>query len=160
MMEWSLPEGNIGEQDPRNARDTRSIRTMRGLWRLFLSKYPEGGRLYSKMLSVSKMVHDISDDANAGILREIWKGQFNDVYWHGAFGGLYAANLRRIAYHHIINAQRMTESLLHPGVGWLTVGQENFNGNIEFTIDTSSLGMRLCPSLGGSLSELDFKGAA
>jgi hypothetical protein len=152
MLGWSLPEGGSRRELAKGGR---------GLWRLFLSKYPEAGRLYSKMLAVSKMVHGISDDVNTDALHEVWKGQCNDVYWHGTFGGLYAANLRRVAYHHIITAQRIAEQTLHVGSSdWLTVGQENYNGSTEFTVDTSSLGVRLCPSLGGAISELDFKEAA
>jgi 4-alpha-glucanotransferase len=152
MLGWSLPEGGSRRELAKGGR---------GLWRLFLSKYPEAGRLYSKMLSVSKLVHGISDDVNTDALHEVWKGQCNDVYWHGAFGGIYAANLRRVAYHHIITAQRIAEQSIHSGGGdWLTVGQENYNGNTEFSVDTSSLGLRLCPSLGGAVSELDFKGPA
>ena len=55
----------------------------------------------------------------------------------------------------------MAEESIHFGGGdWLTVGQENYNGSTEFSVDTSSLGLRLCPSLGGAVSELDFKGPA
>jgi 4-alpha-glucanotransferase len=152
IMNWSLPATSADKETKERAR---------GFWRLYLSKYPEGGRLYARMLSVSKAAHGVEDDdTRAKILHELWKGQFNDVYWHGVFGGLYSATLRRIAYHHIIQAQTLTESATHGAEDWLEVKDEDVDGNLEYSINTRSVGVRLCPSAGGSLSELDFKGPA
>jgi 4-alpha-glucanotransferase len=167
MMEWSLPgaRGATGDDETR--------KRMIGFWRLFLSKYPEGGRLYAKMISVSDMVRQVVDgNARAESLREVWKGQCNDAYWHGVFGGLYSTTLRRITYHHLVLAQRMVESESKRGRRgaegadggkddyWLETGEETLNGYREHAIDTRSLGLRLCPDVGGALAEFDFKDAA
>jgi 4-alpha-glucanotransferase len=143
MMEWSTP-----------AESRRAGR--RGFWRLFLAKYPESGRVYSKMLSISDMVDAVRGDKEA-IQRELWKGQCNDAYWHGIFGGLYSPLLRRITYHHLLTAQRMVEDRVFGRGPWLKVRRELLNGQREYSIDTNDLAVRVCPEDGGSLAELGFK---
>jgi 4-alpha-glucanotransferase len=145
MMEWSMPA--------ESGRGGRS-----GFWRLFLAKYPESGRLYSKMLSVSDMVEALEGDKKA-IQRELWKGQCNDAYWHGVFGGIYSPLLRRITYHHLLTAQRMVEARVYGRGPWLHTGSQVLNGRSEHSIDTNDLSVRVCPEAGGSLAELGFKRA-
>jgi hypothetical protein len=147
MSTWSLPNGRA---------DPATRRRARGYWRIFLSKYPESARLYSRMLGVSKSVNAVAP-AKEEALRELWKGQFNDVYWHGVFGGLYSPVLRRIAYHHLIRAQTLVEASSRGGEDWLSVKTREFRGRREHIVDTRQLRVCISPWEGGSVSELDFK---
>lgn len=141
LMEWSLPAGQKPDEGM-------------GYWRLFLAKYPESRRLYSKMLSVSAAVGSMGRGLVAR--GELWKGQFNDVYWHGVFGGIYSPALRRIAYHHLVAAQRAAESHLGRRP-WVRIGRETVEGRAELSIQTRDLSLRVCPEAGGSLAELGLK---
>lgn len=92
MLKWSLPPGGK--------------KGARGFWRLFLTKYQESRRLYARMLGISQRANESGD---AAAIRELWKAQCNDVYWHGVFGGLYLPILRKAAYTHLIRAQKSIE---------------------------------------------------
>ena len=137
MMEWSL------------AFNHPKVVENQGFWRLFLSKYPESARIYSKMLWTSKLVHSVR---SIPALIELWKGQCNDAYWHGIFGGLYAAILRKTTFEHLIRAQVISEKLRHQG-DWISCDKLR-----RYTIvNTRNLCISISPTLGGSITELDFK---
>lgn len=143
LMEWSLPAG----RKPDGAM---------GYWRLFLAKYPESRRLYSKMLSVSAAVDRMGRGQVAR--NELWKAQFNDVYWHGVFGGIYSPALRRIAYHHLLAAQRAAESHLGRRP-WARIDKVAVEGQTELSVQTRDLSLRVCPEAGGSMAEFGVKEA-
>ncbi len=121
-----------------------------GIWRSFLSKYPEANHIHKRMLMISNKVHEASKKfkvkkskvksqksnpplppfakgGSGGInseprtpdsmLHELWKGQCNDAYWHGIFGGLYLPHLRSSLFRHLINAESMAEEILDGGTG-------------------------------------------
>lgn len=112
--------------------------------------------MYSEMLRVSDIVHRRPTER---ALHELWKGQCNDAYWHGVFGGLYLPLLRRAAYSHLARAQLLTEYSLRKGNDWKSVSIESFYGMPEARIDTKQLGVCICPWLGGSVGVLSFKPA-
>ena len=100
----------------------------------FFAKYPESNHIHKRMLMISKKVHKavkkfkIQDSklkvqkskksSNSQLLtpnlllHELWKGQCNDAYWHGIFGGLYLPHLRSSLYRHLLNAESMAEKQL------------------------------------------------
>ena len=144
LMEWSLP--------PSGKR-----KSSRGFWRLFLAKYQESARMYERMLRTSRAVHKLGSKASEEMLVELWKGQCNDAYWHGIFGGLYAAVLRRITQSHLIGARALVESATHGNQNFIDLERTEFNGFNEILVNTRTLGVLASPSLGGSLVELDYK---
>ncbi len=137
MMEWSL-----------RLDDSEKIEH-HGFFRLFLAKYPESARLYSKMLWTSKLVHSAG---SRPALIELWKGECNDAYWHGVFGGLYAPLLRKTTYEHLIRAQVISE---RSSARRHSISCEKLDNQI--LVNTQKLGVAISPSLGGSITELDFK---
>jgi len=174
-----LPAGSYDEMDGwslsvQSKSNSSSYR--KGYWRMFLSKYLESGRLYSRMLGVSSEI-----DASYPLVRrrgrtpltlkkinsarmELWKSQFNDVYWHGVFGGLYLPELRKTAYRHLINAQKILDGAMNKGKGeGKRKGKEN--GGLEIkrkangiiSIDSHSLGIYISARDGGTIQEIDFK---
>ncbi len=143
LMEWSIRSFGKKRKDKTH-----------GFWRLFLSKYPESARMYSKMLWTSHMIHEMREKKPVGLL-ELWKGQCNDSYWHGIFGGLYSPVLRRLTYSHLINAQKMAER--NRSAEHSSFEEISLNGSREYLLNTKFIGARLCPKVGGSLSALDHK---
>ncbi len=67
-----------------------------GFFRDFFRKYPEVEPLHKRMIMVSEAVR--AAGASAEAVRDLYKGQCNDPYWHGVFGGLYLPHLREAAY--------------------------------------------------------------
>ncbi len=153
-----------------------------GTWRNFLSKYPESHRLYARMLDVSRKVHALEDPKSASgkrtrpeVLREalehLWRGQCNDAYWHGIFGGLYLPHLRGAVYEEIIRAEQIGDRAVHGAApsrsrkreaGWLDVSSPDIDldGQDEIQIDTALMNVFLDPDRGGRLLEWDYKPAS
>ncbi|MGB8952371.1 MAG: alpha-amylase/4-alpha-glucanotransferase domain-containing protein [Candidatus Aminicenantales bacterium] len=153
MMEWVLePEDSktyqmIKKQIPPEAR--RFLRG--GFFREFFLKYPESNHLHKRMLFISRKVSQ-SRDPNAQ--RELYKGQGNDPYWHGIFGGLYLPHLREAAYLHLLAA----EKLLPLDPGWQVLDYD-LDGKTEVFYQGEKFNLIFKPSLGGSLVELDYRPA-
>ncbi|MBI1810747.1 MAG: DUF1926 domain-containing protein [Nitrospirae bacterium] len=140
MGEWALPpDGALDYEYALNelkglfgdkAKSFLSVFT----WRSFFAKYPESNHIHKRMLQISRKVHKavkkfkIQDlklkveksekSSNSQLLtpnlllHELWKGQCNDAYWHGIFGGLYLPHLRSSLYRHLLSAESMAEKLL------------------------------------------------
>src|SRR5256714_602738 len=124
MGEWALPPdaGQLLERAkhalaelPDGERFTALLRG--GFWRSFLVKYPEVADTYWKMLRLSREVHAAlaatPGDARLLAAREaLWRGQANDAYWHGVFGGCYLPHLRRAVKSALLHCERRLASLL------------------------------------------------
>ena len=73
-------------------------------------RYPESDEMYARMLGISRRLVETSarEGADPDYLeiarRELYRGQCNCSYWHGAFGGLYLPHLRNAVYRGLINA--------------------------------------------------------
>jgi hypothetical protein len=113
MAEWAL--------EPNAARRYQSARNKLGdelgalvaapLWRNFFAKYPEANGLHKRMLIVSeelarRSILDSSSEVRQA-QQNLWRGQGNDVYWHGVFGGIYFPHLRADAYASLLKAERI-----------------------------------------------------
>src|SRR5262249_10667480 len=102
------------ESDSRTSEIKRFLRG--GFWRNFKAKYPELREMHARMLQASRRVDAASSppaSPNGGLdqaHQELYRGQCNCAYWHGAFGGLYLPHLRNAVYHHLIAAEN---ALLH-----------------------------------------------
>ncbi|MDQ2966675.1 MAG: DUF1926 domain-containing protein, partial [Chloroflexota bacterium] len=143
MGEWSLPADEalvfadllhaaVAEKRP----EARWLRG--GFWRNFQVKYREINDLHKQMLRTSDKVAAMADGPERRVaLDHLHRGQSNDCYWHGLFGGIYISHMRLATYEHLIaaedaadTARRVTEGaelrdvdldgrdealLLHPG---------------------------------------------
>ena len=87
-------------------------RWMRGAsWRNFQVKYREVNDIHKRMLRVSTKV----DGLPPGALRDqahdhLLRGQSNDIYWHGVFGGIYLADLRLATLGQLIEAEALADA--------------------------------------------------
>jgi alpha-amylase len=138
------------------------IRLLRGgFWRNFLVKYPELADAYWKMLSLSRTIHAALDarpgDPRLLAAREwLWRGQANDAYWHGVFGGCYLPHLRRAVRSALIESERrLAEAGAVPAVQ-CEAADHNGDGRVEVRLRTPELALTIDPAAGGSITELVF----
>ncbi|MCP4631390.1 MAG: DUF1926 domain-containing protein [candidate division Zixibacteria bacterium] len=174
MMEWSLPskataEYKDFEEELKSADlyEKYGIFVRGGFWRNFLAKYPESNNIHKKMLWVHKKIKEVSTTANSvkkkklieESIDEKRKGQCNDPYWHGVFGGLYLNNLRTAVYERLIKADTLIDEVKHNNKNWVDIHITDFNcdGYNEFLVETPFLNIYLSPDKGGSIFELDYK---
>ncbi len=174
MMEWALPPAasaalkRCEEESERMPSGERFRRFLRGgVWRNFLSKYPESNQLHKLMLSVSRRWQEARENGSgsaesARLLEEaqthLLASQCNDAYWHGVFGGLYAPHLRSALLRHLIQAEALLDRL-DGGKPEARARREDFDvdGYEEVLVDQPTFGMVLCPADGGTISSLRFK---
>ncbi|HEU5118735.1 MAG TPA: alpha-amylase/4-alpha-glucanotransferase domain-containing protein, partial [Isosphaeraceae bacterium] len=118
MTEWVLPASSFlsYQQALKNSDGHSAFEALRpfvragGFWRNFKAKYAESDEMYARMLLVSNRLEDLarSGQADPDYLElartELYRGQCNCPYWHGAFGGLYLPHLRNAIYRHLIAA--------------------------------------------------------
>ncbi len=114
MMEWALDAPTAKRANAaRNAlasKDDLAWLIRGGEWRQFFLRYPEANALHKRMLLVSEDLARRSIlDASAEVRQaqaHLWRGQSNDAYWHGVFGGIYLPHLRADAYSSLLRAER------------------------------------------------------
>lgn len=176
MTEWSLPaEQQEKFEDVKhrfqdeNIWDPVAPFIRGGYWRNFKVRYPETNEMYSCMMQVSRRLHDLrqagheSDTLNHAQV-ELYRGQCNCSYWHGAFGGVYLPHLRNAIYNHLIAADNLIDEHLGRGRGdsatdWveLEAGDFNFDGRQEARLASNQLVALAAPAAGGTLYELDVR---
>jgi alpha-amylase len=95
---------------------------------------------------------------------ELYRGQCNCGYWHGAFGGAYLPHLRNAIYQHLIAADNLLDAAERRGLAdgdkaWveLTSDDYNFDGRPEVRLASNRLLGLVSPSHGGHLYELDVR---
>jgi alpha-amylase len=128
-----------------------------GIWRSFMAKYPESNHLHKRMVMISDTVHKASRiDSEKGRLAqmELWKGQCNDAYWHGVFGGLYLPHLRSALYRHLINAESLANEILHNDCS-VNVLDFDCDGYIEVLARTDHFSL-VASENGGCVTELSL----
>jgi alpha-amylase len=116
MGEWALPadESRVFASVLHAAQEAGrpEARWLRGaFWRNFQIKYREINDLHKQMLRTSDKV----DAMSPGPLRDLatdhlYRGQSNDCYWHGLFGGIYISHMRLATYEHLIAAEDLADT--------------------------------------------------
>jgi len=176
MTEWSLPAAKLNslqdvqhefEESGQWSKVTPFIRG--GYWRNFKVKYPETNDMYARMQMVSRRLQEMLQSGAEGELiesaqRELYRGQCNCSYWHGAFGGAYLPHLRNAVYNHLIAADNLLDQ--YEGRGWrsdqqpwveLTPDDYNLDGRPDVRIANNRLNALVAPADGGHIYELDVK---
>ena len=120
MNEWTLPADaangyadliQTSKAQGRFERDKAFLRG--GIWKNFLSRYPESNWMHKRMLQLSQRYADLPERKKTKAMREmLYEAQANDAYWHGLFGGLYLPHLRRAVYHAIVALEAMLDKLV------------------------------------------------
>ena len=186
MTEWALPaEQQNRFHDSKHALEDagqwHGIEPFArgGYWRNFKARYPETDAMYARMQMVSRRLAAVraaeERDASGSSIRrslakldaatqELYRGQCNCSYWHGAFGGLYLPHLRHAVYNHLIAADNLIDSFQGRGLDdtaepWveLETGDYNLDGRQEVCLASNRLVALLAPAKGGELYELDVR---
>lgn len=140
-----------------------------GFWRNFKARYPETNEMYCRMLGVSRRLADLRAAGEQGELldhaqTELYRGQCNCGYWHGAFGGVYLPHLRNAVYNALIAADNLIDR--HEGRGWegdrsywaeIDADDYNLDGRKEIRLASNRLYALVAPAVGGQLYELDVR---
>ena len=171
MTEWVLPPDRLVdyervshemESDPRWPVLKQFVRG--GLWRNYKIRYPESDEMYSRMLAVSKrLAAAIEQYGETKLVQqartELYRGQCNCSYWHGAFGGIYLPHLRNAVYQHLIAAENLLHQVAGRNEPWVEAVAEDFNldARQEVLLANDKLVALLAPSQGGQLYELDVR---
>jgi alpha-amylase len=125
MGEWALPAAESREFSAvlhaAQAAGRPEARWLRGaFWRNFQVKYREINDLHKQMLRTSAKVDKMDQGPKRLAARDqLYRGQSNDCYWHGLFGGIYISHMRLATYEHLIAA----EDLADTAAGQLHVGE-------------------------------------
>lgn len=171
MTEWSLPADQLVEyerlrhdfeHDPRWPSLAQFVKG--GFWRNFKVKYPEADEMYTRMLMVSQKL-DSALAANydrelvEAARSELYRGQCNCSYWHGAFGGIYLPHLRNAVYKHLIAADNLLDRAADRLEPWVEATASDFNldARQEVFLANDKLATMISPHQGGQLYELDVR---
>jgi hypothetical protein len=167
MTEWALPPkksyafGKLLHQ-LQEERRTDLLQFMRGgFWRNFLVRYSEANNQHKKMLRVHDIVYRAGGSEEVGAL-DLWKGQANDTYWHGLFGGIYMGHVRSAIYHHLIKAQNAAEAAMMGRAHWQRYEFTDFDcdSQEELLLEGDLQNLYIDPQRGGTLFEWDMRRAA
>lgn len=170
MSEWALPTPARGryhallqEFSPRED----ALPFLRGgIWRGFFSKYSEANLLHKKMLHVSRKLRNLSPRrggksaaAREEALTLLLRGQCNDAYWHGVFGGLYSPHLRTAVWRPLVEAEARADRIAHRRRRYADVAQLDFDadGRDELYFTANQYAALLSPSDGATMSAIDFR---
>lgn len=174
MTEWALPTEmqivyqHIRDQQQKSPAWSQIQPFMRaGFWRNFLVKYPEANDMYCRSREISERLDrlalgevgkarpDLVEEART----ELYRGQCNCPYWHGAFGGLYLPHLRNAIYKHLIKADTLVEQLAGRTSRWVDIAVDDYNldARKEVRLSGDRLAAYLAPARGGHLYELDIR---
>ena len=176
MTEWALPVERQVEYNDLNRQlhdDPRwtSLRSFirGGFWRNFKVKYPETDEMYCRMMMVSRRLQETADAAAIGdpidgelieqARAELYRGQCNCGYWHGAFGGAYLPHLRNAVYQHLIAADNLLDRAVGRPDAWIEAAAEDFNFDArqEVRLTNDKLVALVAPNRGGQMWELDVR---
>ncbi len=139
-----LPSGSYPEM----------LRWSGGFWRNFIARYPEVNAMHKKMLRVSGRV--AAAGSPAGAVTDLLRGQANDAYWHGVFGGVYLPHLRRSVWRSLLAAERAVS----PSSGGLRteISDYDLDGSCEVLLESPLQNAYLAPAAGGAVVEWDVHG--
>jgi len=119
MNEWTLPAPRAAtyhallEQEKAAGRFEAHKPFLRGgIWRNFMSRYPEANWMHKRMLGASRRLAALPSEQRSPELQEyLHRAQANDAYWHGLFGGLYLPHLRRAIWNNLLKLEAALERL-------------------------------------------------
>ena len=114
--------------------------------------------IYWKMLRLSAAIRAGAapirpgDRALLDARRRLWRGQANDAYWHGVFGGCYLPHLRRAVKTALLEAE--FGSLSGGAPLEIAAADVNGDGRDEILVRTPDLSITLNHVAGGTLTEI------
>ena len=170
MMEWVLPTiprlRFFSLEKEFGARPEVLAFLRGGSWRGFFRKYPESNLLHKKMLRASAAVASIparrTSAEHAAQHQEardhVLRGQGNDTYWHGVFGGIYAPHLRTEIWRNLVRAESLADQLTPGGlIPRVELVDYDADGAAEVLFTAPEFQALLKPSDGATVPMFDFR---
>lgn len=174
MTEWALPTEKqthyrnlVTSNEQRHDWHLMRQFVRAGFWRNFLVKYPEANEMYARMVQISQRLDDAMSTETVGTApqllaearRELYRGQCNCPYWHGAFGGLYLPHLRNAIYSSLISADNLIDRAAGRRGRWVDIQADDYNldARKEICLSGDRMAAFLSPGKGGHLYELDVR---
>ncbi len=164
MGEWALPPDEMAVFGPlfhdAVAGHRPEARWLRGgFWRNFQVKYREVNDLHKQMLRASGKVAAMPQGAaKAAAVDHLHRGQSNDCYWHGLFGGIYISHLRLATYEHLVAAEDAADGL----AGWPRTAETldlDMDGRPEAILSERGQVVTVKPAEGGGVGSWDIRAA-
>lgn len=118
MGEWALPPEEsiafaaaVRRAHSSGAPEARWLRG--GFWRNYQVRYREINDLHKQMLRISDKVAGLAEGPVRRVaIDHLGRGQSNDCYWHGLFGGTYLSHLRLATHAELIAAEDLADRAL------------------------------------------------
>lgn len=118
MGEWTLPAPRADEfaalvaQHKAEGRYERFKPFLRGgIWRNFLSRYPEANWMHKRSLALSARLDALPAAERTDVMTALLhRAQANDAYWHGLFGGIYLPHLRRAVWNAMVELEALLDA--------------------------------------------------
>lgn len=164
MGEWALPPDETAVFAPllhdAVARRRPEARWLRGgFWRNFQVKYREINDLHKQMLRASRKVASMPPGREReAALDHLHRGQSNDCYWHGLFGGIYISHMRLATLEHLVAAEDAADRLL----GTLEAAELadlDMDGRPEVLLSDAGQLVTVKPAEGGGIGSWDLRAA-
>jgi len=119
MNEWTLPApaahayADLVDREKRGGSYDLSKAFLRGgIWKNFVSRYPEANWMHKRMLALSERLERVpAAGRTEDMYALLYAAQANDAYWHGLFGGLYLPHLRRAVYAALLQLECLLDRL-------------------------------------------------
>ena len=162
MGEWALPPSEsvaFGEALERARVEGRpEARWLRGApWRNFQVRYREVNDAHKQMLAASAAVRAMRPGRARDRARDhLYRGQSNDAYWHGLFGGVYLPHLRLATLAELIGAEDAT---LGPAPGSGVLRDVDLDGRPEVVLATGGQVVVVKPDEGAGIGRWDIRAA-
>jgi alpha-amylase len=164
MGEWALPpdETLVFTKLLHDAVDRRdpAARWLRGgFWRNFQVKYREINDLHKQMLRTSAKVAAMPEGPDKGsAVDHLHRGQSNDCYWHGLFGGIYIGHMRGATYEHLIAAEDAADRALGSTSG-ADLLDLDMDGRDEVRLADAGQVVTVTPAAGAGIGGWDIRAA-
>ena len=166
MGEWALPPDEavvfgrlVHDAVERKAPEARWLRG--GFWRNFQVKYREINDLHKQMLRTSRKVALMPEGPErTSALDHLHRGQSNDCYWHGLFGGIYISHMRLASFEHLIAAEDLADAAAAAGGSAPRTGRHvdiDIDGVDEVLFEAPGQVVGIKPDAGGAIAEWDAR---
>jgi hypothetical protein len=125
-----------------------------GMWRNFLSKYPESNWMQKRVQFHSLEIQRLQETQTVpqDLIDDLYRAQCNCAYWHGVFGGLYLPHLRHAIYEHLLKAEKQ---YLKAGGSFSGLADIDADGHREYRLRSDKIQLFIS-SHSGQICEIDW----